>query len=77
MTTKYCCLVPNLGHYVARSIGFFRECLGYVTEKTYQRKPFRDLAKCVGKTLSRDQRVAYEHIEDMLVIKTTETDNVN
>ena len=33
--------------------------------------------KCVSKTLSRGQRVAYEHIEDMLVIKSSETDNVN
>ena len=34
------------------------------------------MAKGVGKILSRGQPLAYEHIEDMLVIEPTKTDFV-
>ena len=43
---------------------------------TSPRRPGRKLAKGVGKILSRCHLVAYEHIEDVLVIKPTKTDIV-
>ena len=54
----------------------FSGSVSVTSPKRPGRKPFRDLARGVGKTLSRCQRVATEHIEDILRIKSTETDNV-
>jgi len=54
----------------------FSGIVAVTSPKRPGKKPFRDLAKGVGKTLSRGQWVANDHIEDILMIKSTETDNV-
>ena len=43
---------------------------------TSPRRPGGKLVKGVSEILSRGQPVAFEHIEDMLVIKPTKTDIV-